>query len=145
TLITLRRYGKGGLLEVYGKDRKDAVVSTLPKDVKNEVRQKNTTAEVLVHPDGGHGLVSNRGHDSIAVFEANADKTAPAGHVKGTGDEAFRVPRNFNVDPTGRWLVIAGQDSDSVQVAEWDRGGAQMTKTKAKVSRPVCLKFLAKP
>jgi len=144
TLITLRA-GKGGLLEVLGKERKDAVVSTLPDDVKKEVREKNTTAEVLVHPDGGHVLVSNRGHDSIAVFEVNADKTASRGHVSGTGEKAFRVPRNFNVDPTGKWVVIAGQDSGTVQVAEWDRGGAKMTETKVKVSKPVCLKFLAKP
>src|SRR5262249_2791270 len=132
-------------LEVYGKERKDAVVSTLPDDVKKEVRQKNTTAEVLVHPDGGHVLVSNRGHDSIAIFEVNADKTAPAGRISGTADEAVRGPRHFNVDRTGRWVVIAGQDSGTVQVAEWDRGGAKMTSTKVKVSRPVCLKFLEKP
>jgi 6-phosphogluconolactonase len=149
TLITLRRYGDGGVLEMYGTnglgERKDAVVSTLPQDTSKEVRQRNSTAEVLVHPDGGHVLVSNRGHDSIAVFKVNADSTTPTGHIASAGDREIRTPRNFNIDPTGKWVLIASLDGGTVRVAQWDGESGKLTDSKAIVKKPMCIKFLAKP
>lgn len=149
TLITLRRYGRGGLLEMYGTGglpaRKDAVVSTLPDDVAKDVRAKNSTAEVLVHPDGGHVLVSNRGHDSLAIFKVNADRTTAAGHITSAGDRKIRTPRNFNIDPTGKWILIASQAGGTVEVAEWSDGNAKLTGASVKLDKPVCVKFLAKP
>ena len=41
-------------------------VSTLPEGVK--VTPRDSTAEVQVHPSGKFLYVSNRGHDSIAIF-----------------------------------------------------------------------------
>ena len=149
TLVTLRRYGDGGVLEMYGtnglEERKDAVLSTLPKDVDKGVRAKNSTAEVLVHPDGRYVFVSNRGHDSIAVFEVNADSTTPIGHITSAGDRQIRTPRNFNIDPTGKWILIASLDGDNMQVADWERGNGKLTGSKAMVKKPMCVKFLAKP
>jgi 6-phosphogluconolactonase len=151
TLITLRRYGDGGLLEMYdGKtpgvdSRKDAVLSTLPENVSKEDRAKNSTAEVVVHPGDGYVLVSNRGHDSVAVFEVNADKTTPAGHVTSAGDRKIRTPRNFNIDPTGKWVLIASENGGEVATAEWDAGNAKLTGKFVKVDKPVCVVFLAKP
>jgi len=148
-LVTLRRYGPGGALEMYGTNgleaRKDAVLSTLPPDVSDEVRKKNSTAEVVVHPDDKHVLVSNRGHDSIAAFEVNADKTTPIGHITSAGDRKIKTPRNFNIDPTGKWVVIASQDGGEVAVAEWDSGGAKLTGHAVTVSQPVCVVCLPKP
>jgi 6-phosphogluconolactonase len=149
TLITLRRYGAGGLLEMYGtrglEKREDAVLSTLPRGVADDVRAKNSTAEVTVHPDEGHVLVSNRGHDSIAVFKVNADETKLADHITSAGDRQIRTPRNFNVDPTGQWVLIASQGGNTVEVAQWSSSGSKLTGHSAKVKSPVCVKFLAKP
>lgn len=149
TLITLRRYGGGGLLERYGPpdnpDKDIPVVSTLPKDVAGDIRAKNSTAEVVVHPNDGHVLVSNRGHDSLAVFEVNADKTTPIGHITGQSGREIRTPRNFNIDPTGKWILIANQDGGTVCVAQWSDGNGKVTGMTVKVANPVCVKFLPKP
>lgn len=150
TLITLRRYGNGGLLERYGApdnpDKNIPVVSTLPKNIADDVRAKNSTAEVLVHPDSGHVLVSNRGHDSLAVFEVNADQTIPVGHITGIqARNEFRTPRNFNIDPTGKWILVANQDRGWISVVQWDRGKGKDTGTGAYVANPVCVKFVPKP
>lgn len=149
TLITLRRNGSNGLLQVYGANglnpRRDAVASTLPKDVPQEVRARNSTAEVVVHPDGKHVLVSNRGHNSVAIFRVSDAETVAIGHIRGVGDRETRIPRNFNIDPTGKWILIAGQDSGAVRVARWDGADTKMTDHLVKVDRPVCVKFLAKP
>jgi 6-phosphogluconolactonase len=112
-------------------------LSTLPEPVKG-----NTTAECILSPDGKFVYVSNRGHNSIAVFKVGEDKKLTAvGHI--TGD--ITIPRNFNIEPTGKWMLIASQDGNKVGVWELDpkTGLAKETGTTIKVSRPVCVKFVA--
>jgi 6-phosphogluconolactonase len=145
TLITLRRFGGGGLLERYDgtngePKRNDEVLPTIPEPVRG-----NSTAEVLVHPDNRHVLVSNRGHNSLAVFNVNADATTRAGFITGAGDRTIKTPRGFNVDPTGKWVLVASQDGGTVRVVEWSDGNGKMTGEFVSVDKPVCVKFLAKP
>jgi 6-phosphogluconolactonase len=144
TLMTLRRFGSGGLLERYDgtnghPKRTDEVLPTIPQQVRN------STAEVLVHPDNGHVLVSNRGDNSLAVFNVNADETTRAGFITSAGDRTIKTPRGFNVDPTGKWVLVASQDGGTVRVVEWSDGNGKMTGELVSVDKPVCIKFLAKP
>lgn len=110
-------------------------LSTLPAPTKG-----NSTAECLVSPDGKFVYVSNRGHNSVAVFKVKADgRLEAAGHI--TGD--IKTPRNFNIDPSGKWMLIASQDGGKVGVWEIDpnTGGAKETGEAVKVSKCVCVKF----
>jgi 6-phosphogluconolactonase len=111
-------------------------LSTLPQATPG-----NSTAECIVSPDGKFVYVSNRGHNSIAVFQVKDDRTLEtAGHI--TGD--IKIPRNFNIDPSGKWMLIASQDGGKVGV--WARdaatGGAKETGTTVNVSKCVCVKFV---
>ncbi len=112
-------------------------VPTLPKDFQGG----NTTAEVVVHPSGRFVYGSNRGHDSIAVFAADADgRLTPRGHVSTQGE----TPRNFAIDPSGRFLLAANQETDSVVVFAIDPETGELTPTgsKIEVDAPVCIRFL---
>ncbi|MCS5628591.1 MAG: beta-propeller fold lactonase family protein, partial [Planctomycetes bacterium] len=53
-----------------------------------------------------------------------------------------RTPRNFGVDPTGRFLLAANQNSDTVVVFRIGPGGLTPTGNVLKVPHPVCVKFL---
>jgi 6-phosphogluconolactonase len=76
--------------------------STLPASFRGE----NTCAHVLVHPRGKYVYGSNRGHDSIAVFTYDAaGKLTLLQHVPTQG----KTPRNFDIDPSGKLLVVANQ------------------------------------
>jgi 6-phosphogluconolactonase len=111
-------------------------ISTLKEPVKG-----NSTAECILSPDGKFVYVSNRGHNSIAVFKVGDDrKLAAVGHI--TGD--IKIPRNFNIDPSGRWMLIASQDGGKVGVWELDpaTGLGKETGNTVAVSRPVCVKFV---
>jgi 6-phosphogluconolactonase len=111
-------------------------LSTLPKPTPG-----NSTAECIVSPDGKFVYVSNRGHNSVAVFKVLEDKTLEAaGHI--TGD--IKTPRNFNIDPSGKWMLIASQDGGKVGVWERDAatGGAKETGNTVAVSKCVCVKFV---
>jgi 6-phosphogluconolactonase len=116
-------------------------ISTLPdgKPVPG-----NSTAEIRIHPSGGFVYVSNRGHNSIAAFGWNpvAMKLVPIGHAT----EGIKVPRNFNITPDGRYMLVASQDGNTVKAFEITPTGLpKPTANEIAVPRPVCVKFLAKP
>ncbi len=79
-------------------------LSTLPDEFSGE----NTCAQIHLHPAGRTLYVSNRGHDSIAIFAVDSDNGTLA---RRGWQETEAVPRVFNIDPSGRFLVVAGQGS----------------------------------
>jgi len=105
----------------------------------------NYPADIHVAASGRILYVSNRGHNSIAVFSAAKSTGALALEqvVSTEGD----WPRNFSLDPTGRWLLAANQRSDSVVVFGRDPDTGRLTPTRQRIAipRPVCLRFLAPP
>lgn len=114
-----------------GTLRQLETVSTLPGEVKG-----NSTAEVKVHPTGKFVYVSNRGHDSIAIFAVKDTGTLePLGHA-GTGG---KTPRNFNL--CGNFLLAANQDTGNVVVFRIDEKTGSLTPTGSsiKVPMPVCV------
>lgn len=112
-------------------------VPTLPADFTG----KSTTAEVATTPDGRFVYGSNRGHDSIAVFQADpsAGTLTALGQVSTQG----RNPRHFAIDPTGRWLIAANQDGDSLVVFAIDPANGRLAPTGRTlvVGSPVCVRF----
>lgn len=112
-------------------------VPTLPSDFTG----KSTTAEIAVHPSGRFVYGSNRGHDSIAVFKADAD-TGTLTFVEHVSTQG-RNPRNFALDPSGRWLIASNQDSDSLVVFAIDAATGRLTPTgqTVTVGMPVCVRF----
>jgi 6-phosphogluconolactonase len=114
------------------------VVPTLPDGASGE---KLSTAEVLVEPSGHWVYVSNRGHDSIAVFAIDQDsgRLTPAGHVATQG----RTPRHFALDASGKRMYVANQDSDSIVQFRIDQQSGQPVPTGdvTRVGAPVCVLF----
>ncbi|MBC7771405.1 MAG: lactonase family protein [Pyrinomonadaceae bacterium] len=113
-------------------------LSTLPEPVKG-----NSTAECVVHPSGKFVYVSNRGHDSLAIFQIDqaTGKLTAAGHQKTGG----KTPRNFGIDPTGQFILAANQGSHDVHVfrVNWETGLLTATGSSIKVGSPVCVRFVA--
>jgi 6-phosphogluconolactonase len=58
--------------------------------------------------------------------------------------EGVKTPRNFNIDPTGHWLLVASQSGDNVRVYHIDERTGKLAPTdmKVDVAAPVCLKFV---
>jgi 6-phosphogluconolactonase len=112
-------------------------VSTLPEGFKGG----SSTAEVQVHPSGKFLYVSNRGHDSIAMFSIDQETggLTAIGHQPTGG----KTPRNFGIDPSGNFLLAANQDSGTVVVFRIDPATGKLTPTgqSVKVPMPVCVKF----
>jgi 6-phosphogluconolactonase len=54
-------------------------------------------------------------------------------------------PRNFVIDPTGHFLLVANRDTDNIVVFAIDpvTGTLKDTGNNIHIPNPVCLKFLA--
>ena len=112
--------------------------STLPRDFTGN----NSTAECQVHPSGKFLYVSNRGHNSIAMFAVDP-ATSKLTHL-GNESTQGKTPRNFGIDPTGAYLLAENQGSDTVVVFRIDAqtGKLQATGSVVHVPAAVCAKFL---
>ena len=106
-------------------------------------RGKSFAADIHIAPSGNVLYVSNRGHDSIAVFSIAAGSGAIT--LEQTISTGGEWPRNFSLDPTGRWLLVANQNSGSIVVLARDRrtGRLSSTSQRLEIASPVCVRFRA--
>jgi len=131
TVTTLRFDRERGTLAVIASQ------STLPTDWKG----KSYVADIHVDSLGRTVYVSNRGHNSVAVFSVQPKTGAlTLTQVVPTGGA---WPRNFSLDPTERWLLVANQNSGSVVVFARDRESGRLSETPRRlaVPSPACLRF----
>ena len=115
--------------------------STLPAGATGQ----NISAEVRLHPSGRFLYASNRGHDSLAVFQRGPAtgaltllETVPCGG---------RHPRHFALSPDGRWLICANRDTDNLTVFAIDPATGRLAATPhtATVPQPTCVIFPDSP
>jgi 6-phosphogluconolactonase len=133
-------------ITVFGYDAKSGAMSelqtlsTLPTDYA--ATEKDSCAEIAVHPNGKFVYGSNRGHDSITVFSVAA-KTGSLTFVQNESTQG-KTPRHFAIDPTGRWLLAENQNSDSIVVfaIDADNGKLKPTGQTITVGSPVCAVFV---
>lgn len=109
--------------------------STLPPNFQG----KNKSAAIRVHPNGRFVYGTNRGHDSIAVFEFDpgAGRLSLVEIVPSGG----AAPRDAVLTPDARWLLVAHQDSNSLKAFRVDPATGQLTGTSASadIPMPVCI------
>jgi 6-phosphogluconolactonase len=116
-------------------------VSTLPEADRGKTGL--STAETVAHPNGKFVYVSNRTHDTIAVFTCDP-ATGKLTLVQNAPAEG-EIPRNFNLDPTGKWMIVAHQNSNTAAVLKVDQESGKLTFTgrKIPVGGAICVRFVA--
>lgn len=84
--------------------------TTLPEDFTTT----NYVGEIKIDAAGRFVYVSNRGHNSIAVFavDQTTGNLSPVS-IQQTGG---KCPRHFGLSPCGRFAVVGDQDSNVVRV-----------------------------
>lgn len=114
-------------------------VGTLPEGYTD----KNACADIHVSSDGRFLYGSNRFHDSLVIYaiDPKTGKLTLVGHQSVLG----KTPRNFSLDPTDNFVLVANQDSDNVVVfrRNTQTGALEATGTEIDISMPVCLKWIA--
>ncbi len=88
------------------------LVQTVPT-VKEGFQGRNACAEIVPGKDKKFLYGSNRGENSIVVFKIGNDGLLSlSGHSSCGGD----WPRNFTIDPYGKYLLAGNQRSDTISV-----------------------------
>ena len=113
-------------------------LSTLPEGASAE---RLSTAQILVEPSGRFVYVSNRGHNSIAIFAIDQEtgRLTAVGHEPTQGE----TPRNFAIDASGTYLYAANQNSGTIIHFRIDQQTGQLHPTGdvTPVGGPVCILF----
>jgi len=91
--------------------------------------------------DGKILMASNRGHDSIAFFVVNEDGTLT---MKNVAKLTSKFPRDFELMPGEKFMVVGHKMSNEIQVYAFDREKCELKPVGAPIPcwRPLCFKFL---
>ena len=111
-------------------------LSTLPEDFDGD----NGGAAVRISNDGRFVYLSNRGHNSLAVFAVNetGETLTFVQHVSTEGDH----PRDFNLDPTNEFVICANQNTDNITLYRRDAENGTLTTVQKDFYAPECVCIL---
>lgn len=111
-------------------------VSSLAGNFKGE----NACADIHLGNSGQYLYGSNRGENTIVVFKIGTDgNLALAGRASCGGN----WPRNFVIDPSGKYLLVGNEKSGDISLFKIDeKTGLPVATSKSfKITTPSCLKF----
>jgi len=131
--VTVFKYDEGKLTPIQ-------IVSTLPATFKGNI----SGADIHISPDGKFLYASNRSDLNNIVYYS-IDQRSGKLLWKGQQSAGGKTPRNFMIDPSGNFLLVANQDSDNIVLFKRNQttGAIKPTGEQIKVSMPVCLKMIA--
>jgi len=109
------------------------VLSTIPKHFKGF----SAAAAIRLTSTGKHLLVSNRGHDSIALYRVNrTNGKLSLLYMVHTGKE----PRDFNIIDD-KYVIVASQNDNKLQLMTFDEDNEKLllTEEELEIPQPVCV------
>jgi 6-phosphogluconolactonase len=110
-LFSLAYHSETGTLAVIGSEA----------TTESWAQGDNYCSALKLAPNGRWLYAGNRGHDSIAQFEVQPGGLAELRDIYSSGGS---TPRDFAFDPTGRFLLVANQDSDWIASFRWGSDGS---------------------
>ncbi|MBW6501299.1 MAG: lactonase family protein [Bacteroidales bacterium] len=131
----------GSTVMVYDVDEKGALslLQTLPT-VREDFFGDNYCADIHFGKSGKFLYGSNRGENTIVTYKViKGGLLKLAGHTPCGG----KWPRNFTIDPSGKYLVVGNQESETISVFKISRikGLPKEPSTNYDSRSPACLKF----
>lgn len=94
-------------------------------------------AAIKITSDGNSLYASNRGHNSLSIF--NVDSSSGALSLQGHQSVSGKAPRDFYVHPTEPWVIVVNQDSDNGIVFKRDSSGNLTECDNFECPSPVCI------
>ncbi len=131
----------GSAIMVFNVDENGGLqfVQTLPS-TGADFTGKNYCADIHISSDNKFLYGSNRGENTIVIFKVVEDGLLNfAGNISCGGD----WPRNFVIDPSGKYLLVGNQRSDEISIFKIDNktGIPEGLVNKISFKSPACLKF----
>lgn len=131
---------------VYGRDPKTGALSTHSisccPNIPPGWPPGTGSADLAFDSSGNHLYVSTRLQDFLTVFEPML-RLRPHLSLVQIAPSPVKFPRSFAIDPSGGWIVVAGETDNKIGVMKIDPAKGLLTstpETKA-ADRPVCVLF----
>lgn len=145
-------FGKNGKM-LYVISELNSTLSVFEKDANGDYQEVQTVstlaanfdgesfcADIHLSPDGRFLYGSNRGENTIVIFsvEEGSGKLNLVGRTSVHGD----WPRNFTLDPSGDYLLVANKKTSNIVVFKRDvEKGTLAYLNEIQLPNPVCLVF----
>jgi len=131
TVVVLRWDAKRGALETVQE------VKMRPPDFQGVT----AGSDIVIDREGRFAYAVDRFDDIIVTFSISAsDGTLKLMDRRSCGG---KVPRHLALDPSGRWLLVANQESDNIYLLGRDAQTGGLSGGKSfSISRPQCLIFV---
>lgn len=132
----------GGMVYVYnyndGKPQQLQSISIVPEKYTGAIGG----ADIHVSPDGNFLYCTDRGDDNAIIVFAINKETGRLTYVERVSSRG-KTPRNFVIDPSGKFLLVANQNTSDIFVYLIDKatGKLVITNNRILVGNPSCLKF----
>lgn len=130
-----------GALTVYKYDK--GILSKIDETSVLAYNFKGISSAAAIHlsPDGKFLYASNRGEaNTITIFKIEKD-----GNLKliGRNNTLGKGPRDFVIDPTGNFLLVANQYSNEIVIFNRDKITGLLTDSGKRIAQcaPVCMVF----
>ncbi len=129
-------------ITVYSKDHKNIynkliqTISTVPDTFSGS----NFPADIHFSKDGKFVYASNRGYNSLVVYQYVNGKL----EVTGWETDGINWPRNFAIDPSDKYVLIANQNGNDITIYKRDLNNGLLHKldNSVQINSPVCIKFI---
>ena len=117
-------------------------VVDIKKTIEREDHPENFPAAIRIHPNGKYLYCSNRGANSIVLFEISEDGILTK---KMSFRENIGTVRDFNISPSGNHLIAGNQDRNELVLFKIDSDGTlQSTGSRIPTMEPSCVVFMEK-
>lgn len=128
-------------VQVFGWDAPAGRLSLLQTLSTNSPDHKgdSSASEILVSADGRFVYAGNRGENSLLVYAVDPRNgtLSPVQRIGSGGD----VPWGFAFDPSGRWLLVANEKSDRINIFAIDRRTGHLRDSGQSASSPKPVSF----
>ncbi|EJM97803.1 lactonase family protein [Phyllobacterium sp. YR531] len=108
---------------------------TIPEDFTDT----NTCAEIAVSADGRFVYGSNRGHHSIVTYAVQ--QSGELSLIGWTASQGIG-PRNFVIDPSGRYMLVANQKGGGIAVFKRDIDTGSLEDTGKRIDLPTPMRIV---
>ncbi len=129
-------------IDIYKKDQNNLyknhlqTISTLP----DSFNAFSKAADIHFSKDGKFLYASNRGYNSLVIYQYDKEILK----LKGWETEGINWPRNFAIDPSDQYILVANKKENNITVYKRNKKNGLLKKLNynINVNSPVCIKFL---
>ncbi|MFY0651512.1 MAG: lactonase family protein [Cyclobacteriaceae bacterium] len=96
-------------------------------------------AAIRIHPNGKYLYGSNRGHESMAVFEIKDSGNIDRIQIY---QEGIAWPRDYDIEPSGKFMIVANRNESLIKTYQITDGKLKATKYSLEVAQPTSVVFV---